>query len=184
MVEVAPSREAIAWSGRRVRLVAVAQTQRILILLVLASLTLQAAIIGAPSVIANLGAASEVARDILVLAWILNAIAGVVFTVRLAIVSGANKLLAFVMAPFMLVPCLGIVLLLSANAMATDVLRDNGAKVGFFGVSPSELSRLRQYGCTGCGYDVRGLQGGVCPECGANIAATSSADPPETTPNW
>ncbi len=181
MSEVAPSREAIASTGRRVRLVAVAQTQRILILLVLASLILQAAMISVPRMLLP-GGLAGVMSLLMIAFYFLTGLAAIVFTVRLAIVSGANKVLAFVMAPFMLVPCVGLLLLLSANAMATKVLRDNGAKVGFFGVSPSELSRLREYGCPGCGYDIRGLQGGVCPECGANVAATSVAGAPPTMP--
>lgn len=181
MSEVAPSREAIAFTGRRVRLVAVAQTQRILILLVLALLILQASMIILPGMIPPGGLAGMM--SLLMFAfYFLTGLAAIVFTVRLAIASGGNKIIAFIVAPFLIVPCLNLLLLLWANSMATKVLRDNGAKVGFFGVSPSELSRLREYGCTGCGYDIRGLQGGVCPECGANVAATSVMGAPPTMP--
>lgn len=160
------------------RLVEVAQTQRSLILLVLAFLVVLGALCFLP------GGLWPAVR-VLSLAAIAVYIAIAIMTARLAIVSGERAEGAIVsILLFLIIPIAGVILVIRAILTASEVLRDNGAKVGFFGVSPSELSRLRQYGCTGCGYDVRGLQGGVCPECGANIAATSSADPPETTPNW
>jgi hypothetical protein len=182
MSEVAPSREAIASTGRRVRLVAVAQTQRVLILLVGLTIAVQTAYFTMYGVLMGLGPVGSPIWDGLKVAAALCALASIVFCIRLAIVSGANKIIAFMVAPLMLLPIIGILLLFRANAMATKVLRDNGARVGFLGVPPGEMSRLRQYGCTGCGYDIRGLQGGVCPECGANVAPAGVADPAGNTP--
>lgn len=182
MSEVAPSREAIASTGRRVKLVAVAQTQRILITLVLVTIAIQAGAIALPDLMTRQSSLRETVNVVLGLAYVLCGVAAIVFTVRLAIISGANKVIAIIAALFMIVPCLGLLLLLRANMMATKVLRDNGAKVGFLGVSPSEFNRLRQNSCTGCGYSIEGIATGVCPECGANLAAASSTVAPPTLP--
>lgn len=181
MSEVAPSREAIASTGRRVRLVAIAQTQRALILLVGLTIAVQTAYFTMYGVLMGLGPLGSLIWDGLKVAAALCALASIVFCIRLAIVSGANKIIAFIVAPLMLLPIIGVLLLFRANAMATKVLRDNGAKVGFLGVPPGEMSRLRQFGCVHCGYDIRGLQG-VCPECGASVAPDGATAAPPTMP--
>lgn len=182
MSDVAPSREAIASTGRRVKLLAVAQTQRILITLVLVSLAIQGAVIALPDLMARQGSLREIINLVLGLAYLLSGVAAIVFTVRLAIVSGANKVIAIIAALFMIVPCAGLLLLLRANMMATKVLRDNGVKVGFLGISPSEFNRLRQNSCPGCGYSIEGIVTGVCPECGTPIAPTTATGAPPTMP--
>ena len=164
------------------RLVAVALTQRILIALVMVSLAIQGIATALPDLVPRQGPWSAVVTIGLTIAWLVCSLAAIVFTVRLAIVSGGNKIIAFIVAPFMVMPCLGLLLLLRANSMANKVLRDNGAKVGLFGVSPSEFNRLRLNSCQKCGYSTEGIQTGVCPECGTPIPATGSADPPGTTP--
>lgn len=182
MGEVAPSREAIASTGRRVKLLAVAQTQRILIMLVLVSIAIQAGVVALPDLMTRQSSMRETVNLVLGLAYLFCGVAAIAFTVRLAIVSGGNKIIAFIVAPFMIAPCVGLLLLLRANMMATKVLRDNGVKVGFLGVSPSEFNRLRQNCCPGCGYSIEGLATGVCPECGTSMVAKSGMVAPPTMP--
>ncbi|MFO0830693.1 MAG: hypothetical protein U0637_02505 [Phycisphaerales bacterium] len=54
--------------------------------------------------------------------------------------------------------------------MATKLLKNNGVPAGLLGVSGPDMERLRASACAGCGYDLRGLSGGTCPECGAPVS--------------
>lgn len=62
-----------------------------------------------------------------------------------------------------------IIFLFVTNFQLVKLLRKHGIKTGFFGLSKTMLQELaegRYATCVGCGYDVRGLPAGPCPECG------------------
>jgi hypothetical protein len=101
------------------------------------------------------------------LLFLVVAVLIVVQTVRLAIASGRNPVIAVIAGLFMLVPLLGLVLVASADRRASNILKQNGARVGLLGVSGAEMLKLTQGYCHGCGYPLVGLVAPVCPECGA-----------------
>lgn len=154
--------------NRRVYLVQVARIQRTLVWLVLVLILMYAALIGGAFVRGNFGA---VLGAIMLLCLLLVGVAGIVQTVRLAHAVGSNIVLAVIGGLLMLLPLIGFILLVLTNQRATRILRQNGAKVGFMGVSKEGINKLLLGACTGCGYDIRGLQSPQCPECGKAIEA-------------
>src|SRR5262245_11148186 len=156
------SRE-ISVGRRRVNLVRLAQAQRLLLRLVLGMLGIYGSMMCYPSLIG--GARWPV--PVLALLFLVIAVLIVVQTVRLAIASGRSPVIAVIAGLFMLVPLLGLILVASADRRASNLLKQNGARVGFLGVSAAEMLKLTQGYCHGCGYPLEGLVAPVCPECGA-----------------
>ncbi|MBX9792269.1 MAG: hypothetical protein K2Y37_25500 [Pirellulales bacterium] len=72
------------------------------------------------------------------LAMLAVAVAGAVFVFLLSIkVYGTG--LGVLFGVLTLVPCVGLLALLSVNSKATSILRLNGVKVGFLGANPSSI---------------------------------------------
>lgn len=163
--------------GKRIYLVKVARAQRMLILLVLGALCAYGLLMSMRMVSPQLasGPGALVVFTIIALLYLGICIAAVVQTVRLSIASGGNVVLAVVMGVFMIVPCLGLLLMLVANQRATTLLKQAGVNVGFMGVAADEMGKLIEGACAKCGYDLRGLAGGVCPECGAPLTPPMAA---------
>lgn len=68
------------------------------------------------------------------------ALAGVVFVVLLAL-KAYSPVVGILLGIGALIPCLGVIFLLIVNAKATEILKQNGIKVGFFGAKLSDLKR-------------------------------------------
>lgn len=59
----------------------------------------------------------------------------------------------------------------AAGDRATRALAAAGIRVRFMGATPGERRRLFGSVCLACGYDLRGLPAGTCPERGARLTA-------------
>lgn len=70
----------------------------------------------------------------------------------------------------LLVPFLNIMMLAVLNSRVLSLLGQRRVKIGLMGVPRDELRKLVEGTCV-CGYDLRGLERPVCPECGSPIAA-------------
>jgi hypothetical protein len=73
-----------------------------------------------------------------VLALLVSGIAGIVFVVLTAMRLYSTSA-AIGLAVVMLIPCVGLLLLLSINSAATKRLKDNGIKVGLLGANMSQF---------------------------------------------
>lgn len=154
------SRE-VSVGRRRVNLVRLAKAQRLLLRLVLGMIALYIAAGVFPHVFAGV-----LGGSLFYLLFLVVGVLIVVQTVRLALASGRNPVMAVFLGIGMLVPLLGLVLVASTDRRASSILRENGARVGFLGVGETEMLKLTQGYCHGCGYPLVGLVGPVCPECG------------------
>src|SRR6185369_11965861 len=131
---IAPDQSAsreISVGRRRVNLVRLAQAQRLLLRLVLAMLGIYFTMMCYPSLVGG----GRWPLGVLAVLFLIVAVLIVVQTVRLAISSGRNPVVAVIAGLFMLVPLLGLILVASADRRASKLLKQNGAKVGFLGVS-------------------------------------------------
>jgi hypothetical protein len=72
------------------------------------------------------------------LALLVSGIAGIVFVVLTAMRLYSNSA-AIGLALVMLIPCVGLLLLLSINSAATKRLKENGIKVGILGANMSQF---------------------------------------------
>lgn len=72
---------------------------------------------------------------------------------------------------WLMVPCLplGMIYMGVIAMRSARVLSRHGIKVGFFGIKRQALRELSPGMCRYCGYDVRSIRTGVCPECGGAI---------------
>ena len=108
-----------------------------------------------------------VADFVVVSSWLVLSIGGivsVVFVVMLqrACGGGAATLIAYAIVTLIL----SVIALLAAISSAGTILRLSGAQAGSFGISGSELDKLRPGHCRGCGYARDGLALlAPCPEC-------------------
>ena len=157
--------------GKRLNLVRIAGAQRLLINMFGLLTLVNFAILFSGTVVRGAGSSVQAVFTIFVLLLNLVAVVGVIIaSARLAKATGSNLFLAIIGGLLTLVPILGLLLLLAANARATRVLKRHGVPVGFLGVSKAQVARLREGACKSCGYDIRGLKAGVCPECGAALS--------------
>jgi hypothetical protein len=162
---------AVGYRGqRRVSLLKVAKIQKTLIWMILLQMLLYASQIA----VAIFGVASRanfgwVFAGIFSLLFVGIWVVCVVQAVRLAHISGTNIVIAVLVGIFMIVPLLGLLLIAAANGRATRLLQKHGVRVGFMGVTAEEMNKLVMGACRGCGYDLRGLTGTVCPECGTPL---------------
>jgi|GEM_PF-2350501 len=117
---------------------------------------------------------SPVALVLSLVNWAIQ-IAALVQVCRLAHALGTNIVFVVILGVAMLIPLVNLLLLLSENGRATRRLKKAGLKVGLMGVPPEDLHRLKEGACNGCGYDLRGLDAQVCPECGLEHPLVSTA---------
>jgi hypothetical protein len=162
-VEESLSRE-VVHGGKRIKLVAVARAQRVMILLVIAMM----AVLAGTFVLMRVAPAAGWAGAVL---YPVGVVVAIVQAARLADASGGNVVMAVVGAVFMLIPVYGLIALALINQRAIRLLQEAGAHVGLLGVSAQEMTKLVQGACPKCGYDIRGLPGRVCPECGEVFGA-------------
>jgi len=115
-------------SGRREDLCKVAASQRGVLVCILIYLV---------CVLFSLVSPPEIGIVIAVIA-IVNAIAGLVFVFRLAIQVYSTST-GVVLGLLTLVPFVGLIVLLVVNGKATNILKENGIKVGLLGANPSQI---------------------------------------------
>ena len=120
----------IQGGGNRRDLKAVAVYQKGLILCIFLYLIVVAAQFAIPP---NL-------RPFLALIALPVVLAGVVFVFLLAL-KAYHPVVGILLGIGALIPCLGIIFLLIVNAKATEILKQNGIKVGFFGARLSDLGQ-------------------------------------------
>ena len=63
-------------------------------------------------------------------------------------------------------PLFGMLIVITTSLSISQHFKLRGIRVGWFGVPKSEFPKFLEAHCHGCGYDLRGLGGYVCPECG------------------
>lgn len=166
-------RTGIGHAGRRINLVRLAEAQRGLIWCILARLAFELGSFvfsarGAPA------AAAWSSLPPIILTIYLIAISGVliatlVYVVKMAMAYGYHAILAVLGAIAVVVPCIGLLTLVARNQRVIASLRGANIRVGFMGVSKTEMLKLRLGVCHGCGYDLRGLRAARCPECGQPV---------------
>ncbi len=84
-------------------------------------------------------------RIVLLIGLLLNVIAGAVFVFRLAIkVYGTG--LGILLGILSMVPLIGLLVLLRVNGRATEILRENGIKVGLLGARLSTINQQHSPG--------------------------------------
>ncbi len=98
--------------------------------------------------------------------WVLL-LAGLVLMILLMVTQRKHPVVIVLLSILTLIPLINLFVLVHVNSTATAMLKARGVKIGFFGVSKSELPKLRPGHCAGCGYDRTGIELlGPCPECG------------------
>ncbi len=151
-------------------LYAVAVAQRQLILLIAASLLVQAAYLVLPRVLGGMNTdLMMVFSAVFGLAHLMIFVLSIVLCARLARRTGAGAVFLVLTVLIMLLPCLNLLWLLMVNGRATRHIQAAGVRVGFFGVARDDLAALLEGACAGCGYDIRGVTAAQCPECGRVI---------------
>jgi len=155
---------------QRPDLIRLAKAQRTLLFVILGDV---AAYFGGIFFMAGgIGPAGEVIGGGMFLLSVVCWLAATILTVRMAVATGANIILAIIGGLLMLMPFFGLMIMSLANMRATSQLRRVGLRVGFMGVTRQEMLKLIEGACRGCGYDMHGLPGGArCPECGQADAA-------------
>jgi hypothetical protein len=172
MVIVPPedvSREVIVGRKRRVNLVRLARSQRLLLRLVLAAVCIYGATPMAAALL-HFSPAARILVFVLAAIFLVLAIMSVVQASRLLVAAGGSTVVAYAVALPMIIPLVGLLIAALINERATKLLRANGAKVGFLGVTKEQMLKLTAGCCRGCGYSTAGLTGTVCPECGGPIS--------------
>ena len=164
--------------NRRVYLMKVARIQRTLIWLVLAYMLLQCSPVFAFGTLRSVSPATgQLMLALYVVAQLGIWISAIVQTIRLSSASGTSMVVAAIAGALMIIPFFGMLALVVVNVNATALLKHNGVRVGFFGVAPREMQLLVEGACIHCGYDVRGLPGLTCPECGTALTPPPSQAP-------
>jgi hypothetical protein len=157
------------WKQAGLDLRAVARVQRLLLRFVLVI-----AILYVVNVALAMGArrASEWPTLALGAVILCAQIGALVMVVRLLATLRRAIIVRVIYAVLLVVPCLGLLALLSVSDEATRVLKFAGLKVGLMGVSDEQVVRmLAQNRCRACGYNLAGSATGTCPECGAAQAS-------------
>lgn len=162
--------------GKRIDLVKLAVTQKQLLWCVLARIGLEVAgltLTGGGG--QALGTAGMIGVGGYLLASLAIAVVSIVFIARMAIAYGIHPAMGILGGLAIVLPCVGLIMLLLLNQRVTNTLKAAGCKVGLMGVSATEMNKLRLGICPGCGYDLRGLSGSACPECGTPLAPPTLA---------
>lgn len=174
MNEIGVARTGTGAHGRRVNLVRLAKSQRWLILAILARLVLEA-MMWAFVWGGGGGPAQQFGALGIIALWMAANIATIALVANMARAYGFNWFMSVAGALVTVLGCIGLVVLVLLNQRVITTLQKAGVKVGFFGVNAREMNKLRLGVCGGCGYDIRGLTGGTCPECGAVLAPPIAA---------
>lgn len=149
----------------RIDLLAVARTQRTLLIALPFVLGLQAFCAAMPFL-----RVFQVSPIILAIAASL-AMAGGMLALCLALQSSPGAIAAAAILGW--IPIIGLLAFLLVNSDATRALRKAGLSVGIFGVGTQAVrNKLDPRYCNECGYDLTGNASGTCPECGRKIART------------
>ncbi len=154
-------------SGERIYLVRVAQTQRVLLLTLLAQILLLIVWFVAGGLAPR--PLRTIAGMVVSLGFLYLSLGAAGSAFNLVRATGLGTLAALLVCVAAFFPFLGILVLSLINQRAIVLIRTHGARVGFLGVPPSEMIRLVEGACPACGYDLRGLPPSVCPECGTPI---------------
>lgn len=109
------------------------------------------------------------------LAVLLGAIALVAMTLRLSMSVGNTSLAQWALLIGLMFPPATPLLVFAALMEAGDMLRRAGIPVRWWGMSKARIELLSRLHCRVCGYDLRGLTGVRCPECGGEIPAADRA---------
>ena len=146
----------------------VARTQRQLLWLILIMIGVQLWLATAPRTMnaGNTGQTLLIASGI---ASVIVQLVGIALVVRMASAEGSHWSTCVLYAILMLVPCINVLVLVHVNQRATTMLKDRGVRIGLMGVPRRQMEMLEDGRCRGCGYDMRGLDGARCPECGVEF---------------
>jgi hypothetical protein len=158
----------IAYKGMKpIYLVRVARAQRLLLLTLLVQIaTLVTWIVVASLVHRTL---AQLMNALLFTCYFSVGLFASILTFRLVRTTGLNIFVATFVAAFSLIPYLGILALALVNGRALKLIQEHRVRVGFLGIPASEMYKLVLGACPACGYDVRALEGPVCPECGGAL---------------
>ncbi len=165
------SKETIV-DDRRVRLVDVARWQRFLLLVIFANVALPLGgglVFAVPGLVPGSPGTANLIENAIFWTVAAGCLLAVVLAGRLGRATGLEKDASVMLACCAAIPFFGIFTLALLNRRATGVLRRAGCKVGFLGVAKEQMLKLIDGACRGCGYDVRGIEGGKCPECGGEV---------------
>ncbi len=121
-------------SGTRADLRSVATYQRGIMVCIL----LYFIVIAMQAIIASQIEVPPIFRVLAGLAILANGVAGAVFVFLLSI-KVYGPALGILLGILTLIPCLGLLALLRVNAKATNVLQQNGIKVGLLGANPATI---------------------------------------------
>lgn len=147
---------------KRVDLVNVAKSQKLLLIGLLISIIAYVLVLFASSLPVVGRAVATISGAILYLGGLITVLIGMF---RLSRAVGSNTIMAILAAIALFVPFVGVLIMLLENRRATKALKASGVKVGFLGVSGKEMQKLVEGVCAKCGYDMRSLPGRACPEC-------------------
>lgn len=155
-------------------LLALARSQRVMVRLFAASIALVGVKFALPMVLSH-DAAMAMSTPMLgvqALLWIALA----VMAHRVARASGMSDSTSWVHAGLTLVPLLNLGVVLLLNLRASKILQQAGVPAPLTGVCAKDLARLKPASsCPGCGYSVRGVASGRCPECQRELSARRAA---------
>jgi uncharacterized membrane protein len=116
----------------------VAQNQRGVLACILAQILIVVAQIASPSMV---GPDSPLLTVLAPIALLISGVLAAIFVFRLA-VNVYHPAVGVALGILALIPCIGLVALLTINAKANDVLRQNGIHVGLMGARSSDLAAL------------------------------------------
>lgn len=162
----------VRFGNRSANLVELARLQRWLALVVILMVIGHAGLFGMEMIssLAPMRYGTLVNNSLIGLYFVIG-FAAAIFSILMGSVSGQDSitigLIALVVA---IVPFCSFLALLMVNQRVVGLFNGYGIHIGLYGASRQDLNKLYVGYCSHCGYEVRGLPPGPCPECGVPFA--------------